>query len=155
MNDDAHRALIDRFYRAFQIRDGAAMADCYHAEATFHDPVFDLQGERIGAMWTMLTSRGKDLRVEYDHVSANADAGRADWQAWYSFSATGRPVHNVISARFRFRDGLIIEHVDSFSFWRWARQALGPAGLLLGWSPMLHNKVRREAARTLERFVAG
>ena len=155
MNVDLHRALIDRFYRAFQSRDGAAMAACYHPEATFRDPVFDLRGERIGAMWTMLTSRSKDLRLDYDGVSADTDTGRANWQAWYTFTATGRSVHNIIAARFAFREGLILEHVDSFGFWRWARQALGPAGLLLGWTPMLHNKVRREAARTLAKFVSG
>ena len=58
----------------------------------------------------------------------------------------------MIHARFRLDAGLIVEHVDDFDFWRWSRQALGPAGLLLGWSPFLRDKVRREAARTLARF---
>ena len=38
--------------------------------------------------------------------------------------------------------------------WRWSRQALGMAGVLLGWTPWLHGKVRRDAARALERFMA-
>ena len=150
-----HRALIERFYRAFQQRDGAAMAACYHANASFRDPVFELEGARVGAMWQMLTSRGADLRVEFSNVSADATSGSADWQAWYKFSASGRRVHNIISARFRFAEGLIIEHVDTFAFWRWSRQALGPIGMLLGWSPMVRGKVRREAARALDRFVDG
>ena len=150
-----NQTLIERFYRAFQQRDGAAMAACYHANARFRDPVFELEGARVGAMWRMLTSRGADLRVEFANVSADAAEGRADWQAWYTFSATGRQVHNVINARFRFAEGLIIEHVDTFDFWRWSRQALGPVGTLLGWSPMIRNKVRSEAARALDRFTAG
>lgn len=149
-----NRALIERFYRAFQQRDGAAMAACYHANASFRDPVFELEGARVGAMWRMLTSRGADLRVEFSNVSADAVKGGADWQAWYTFSATGRPVHNVISARFRFAEGLIIEHVDTFDFWRWSRQALGAPGALLGWTPLLRNKVQRQAGANLQRFLA-
>jgi len=149
-----NRALIERFYAAFQRRDGAAMAACYHANARFCDPVFELEGARVGAMWKMLTSRGTDLRVEFGNVSADAASGGADWQARYKFSATGRPVHNIISARFRFAEGLIIEHVDTFDFWRWARQALGPVGLLLGWSPMVRGKVRVQAARALDQYMS-
>lgn len=141
--------LIETFYRALQRRDGRAMAQCYHADARFRDPAFALHGRAVGDMWQMLCERGHDLRVEFANVHATGDRGSADWQAWYSFSRTGRRVHNVIHAEFALRDGLIIEHVDSFSFWRWSRQALGPAGLLLGWTPLLRNKVRAEAARGL------
>lgn len=153
MNAASNRALIERFYTALQRRDGAAMAACYRADARFRDPVFELEGERIGKMWTMLCSRGQDLRVEFSDISATADHGSADWQAWYTFKSSGRPVHNSIRANFRFADDLIAEHIDEFSFWRWSRQALGPAGLLLGWTPFIHAKVRREAARTLESFI--
>jgi ketosteroid isomerase-like protein len=143
---------IATFYEAFQRRDGAAMAACYTPDATFRDPAFDLRGEDVGRMWRMLCERGKDLHLEFANVHADGDRGSADWQAWYSFSKTGRNVHNVIHAEFRFRDGLICEHVDRFDFWRWSRQALGPAGLLLGWTPFLRNKVRTEAARGLAAF---
>jgi hypothetical protein len=146
---------IDQFYRAFTQRDGATMAACYHADAAFRDPVFELRGTRIGAMWKMLCERGKDLRIEYSNVVGADGRGAADWQAWYTFSASGRPVHNVIHAEFRFRDGLFVEHVDRFDFWRWSRQAVGPAGLLLGWTPMVRRKVQAEANRALERYVAG
>ena len=154
MGTDNCRVVIERFYHAFQQRDGAAMASCYHAQATFRDPVFELDGERIGKMWKMLCSRGEDLRVEFSNVSADADRGSADWQAWYTFKSTGRPVHNIIHANFRFADGLIVEHIDDFNFWRWSRQALGPAGWLLGWSALIRAKVRSEAVRALDRFCA-
>jgi hypothetical protein len=150
--ENAHRMLIDDFYSAFQRRDAAKMAASYHRGATFRDPVFELSGAKIGKMWTMLCARGKDLRIEYTNVSADADRGGADWQAWYLFKATGRPVHNVIRAQFAFKEGLIAEHVDQFGFWRWSAQALGPVGSLLGWTPLLHAKVRRQALRALEDF---
>lgn len=148
--------LIQRFYRAFQKRDGAAMAACYHADVQFSDPVFtDLRGAQAGGMWKMLCEKGKDLRIEFRDVQADDKAGRAHWEAWYSFSATGRPVHNIIDATFEFRDGKIVRHTDRFDFHRWAGQALGFAGKLLGWTPMLQNKVRGMAASNLAQYLKG
>jgi ketosteroid isomerase-like protein len=151
----ANAALLERFYGAFSRRDGAAMAACYHPQAHFTDEVFDLRGPQVGAMWRMLCERGADLRVQASGIEADDRRGSAHWEAWYSFSATGRPVHNVIDASFEFQDGLILRHVDRFGFWRWSRQALGTPGLLLGWSGLLRKKVRATAARSLERFAAG
>ena len=52
--------LIERFYAAFNAKDGATMAACYAPDARFHDPVFgDLTGEQAGAMWRMLTGRAE------------------------------------------------------------------------------------------------
>jgi hypothetical protein len=154
MSAAANRETTERFYRAFQQRNGEAMAACYQANATFRDPVFELQGARIGAMWKMLCSRGAVLRIEFTNVVADDSSGSADWQAWYTFSGTGRHVHNIIRARFHFVDGLIVEHADDFDFWRWSRQALGPVGLALGWTSLVRAKVRGEAARALDRFAA-
>ena len=149
-----NEALLDTFYSAFAAHDGTGMSACYHDDATFKDPVFDLRGAEIGAMWRMLCSRGKDLRIEATNLRADKNTGSADWQAWYSFSATGRAVHNRVQSRFRFLDGLIIEQVDSFAFWHWSRQALGPAGVLLGWTPWLRGKLQRTAHSALLDFMA-
>ena len=146
---------IRAFYEAFQRRDAAAMGRCYTADVVFSDPVFThLVGDQARGMWTMLCERGKDLRVEFSEVAADAASGRAHWEAWYTFSATGRAVHNVIEARFRFRDGLIAEHTDSFSLARWSAQALGVKGVLLGWAPPVQNAIRKQAAKGLEQFMA-
>ena len=56
-------------------------------------------------------------------------------------------------ATFVLRDGKIVEHEDVFSFWRWSRQALGVPGVLMGWTPMLKNKVRGAAGKQLERYL--
>jgi ketosteroid isomerase-like protein len=146
--------LLQRFYLAFTRRDYAAMAACYHPNAHFTDEVFDLNGWRIGAMWRMLCTRGKDLRLEFGNLQADDRRGSAQWQAWYSFSQTGRKVHNIIQAEFEFRDGLILRHVDRFDFWRWSRQALGLPGLVMGWSQKLHLKVKEKAALGLDEFIA-
>lgn len=146
--------LIHRLYTAFAQRDGEAMARCYHAQARFRDPVFpDLRGDQIGAMWTMLCRQGKDLVVEFTDVEADEERGSAHWEAHYSFGS-GRPVHNVIQAEFRFRDGLIVDHRDNFDLRRWCGQALGPLGQLLGWNPLLHAVIRRQALRGLRAWQA-
>ena len=148
--------LVHRFYEAFARQDAEAMAACYHPEVRFSDPVFpELQGKRAGDMWRMLCSAATDLRIEHSEVQADDSQGTAHWEAWYTFSATGRHVHNIIDARFVFEDGLIKEHVDTFDFYRWTRLALGPTGWLLGWTPIVQNKVRAQAAKGLDKFVAG
>jgi hypothetical protein len=74
--------------------------------------------------------------------------------ARYLFSQTGRTVVNRIQARFVFRDGRIVEHRDSFDLWRWARQALGFKGALLGWSPAVQRAIRAQARKGLDAFRA-
>ena len=49
--------------------------------------------------------------------------------------------------------GLIAEHHDEFDFYRWARQALGPPGVLLGWTPLVRSAVRRGARGRLDEFI--
>lgn len=149
-----NQELIDRFYGAFARRDGATMAACYGPGARFSDPVFtDLSGREPGAMWRMLTGRSQDLEVKLAEREAGDASGSAHWLADYTFS-TGRRVHNDVRAEFRFEHGLIAAHTDSFSFYAWARQALGPRGLVLGWTPIIHRKVRSQARAGLDEFLA-
>jgi ketosteroid isomerase-like protein len=149
-----HAVLLTGFYNAFAAGDGDAMASAYTVDADFRDPVFtDLHGREIGAMWKMLCSRATDLRVEARDIAADDSQGSAHWEAWYTFTRTGRPVHNVIDATFRFRDGRIATHNDAFDLWRWAGQALGPSGKLLGWSPIIQGAVRRQARDALAKYM--
>jgi hypothetical protein len=113
-----------------------------------------LEGEQVGAMWKMLTGRAPDLAVELVEHDADETSGSARWIARYTFSQTGHAVVNDVNARFRFRDGLIVEHTDRFSFYRWARQALGTRGRLLGWTPQLRLAVLRQARGSLDRAMA-
>jgi ketosteroid isomerase-like protein len=146
--------LIERFYGAFARHDGDAMVACYHPNVEFSDDVFgDLTSAEATGMWRMFCETGTDLRVEASDVRADDRSGSATWNAWYTFAATGRPVHNVIHARFDFEDGLIRRHKDSFSFPRWASQALGMPGKLLGRTPLLRKKVRQRAHKTLNDYL--
>ena len=152
---NANEAVIRRFYSAFQQRDAAGMIACYAPDVQFSDPVFtDLRGAAAGAMWKMLCERGKDLRIEFRDVRADGTTGSAHWEAWYTFSTTGRHVHNIIDATFEFRDGKITKHTDRFDLHRWSGLALGLPGKLLGWSPLLQNKIRAMARKGLDDYVA-
>ena len=151
----ANSELIDRFYGAFARRDHETMGACYTPDARFSDPVFqNLSGDEVRGMWRMLCERGIDLELSHSGVEAEGDRGSAHWDADYTFTGTGRHVHNEIDAEFRFEGGLIAEHTDRFDLWRWARQALGPTGVLLGWSPPVQNRIRAQARENLVKFMA-
>lgn len=150
-----NEATIKRFYEAFSRCDGVAMEACYTPDAHFRDPAFgDLHGAEVGAMWRMLTGNAKDLEIELASHSATATSGSANWIANYTFR-TGRKVRNDVKASFTFTaDGLIEDHEDNFDMWKWTRQALGPVGVIAGWTPFLKAGVRRQARSQLERFMA-
>ncbi len=148
------KTIIDTFYQAFAQRDYRTMATCYHPYATFKDPVFELEGKQIHAMWHMLCQRGKDLRIEYSDVEFSENVASANWTALYTFSKTKNKVVNHISASFVLKDGLIVNHVDDFIFYNWASQALGITGVFLGWTSFLKNKVRTEASDSLNAFIS-
>jgi limonene-1,2-epoxide hydrolase len=151
-----HKALIERFYTAFQNLDAEGMAACYAPDVVFEDPGFGvLHGGQAADMWRMLIRRsGGHLKIHFSAVEADDREGTAYWDAHYLFSKTKRPVHNMIDARFKFKNGLIAEHRDHFDFHRWARQALGLPGLLLGWTSFLKNKVQMTARAELAKFQA-
>lgn len=146
-----NKEVIREFFAAFARRDAEGMARLYHPEVVFEDPVFgELGAAQSSAMWKMLCSRGKDLQIEVSNVQADEARGSADWEAKYTFQKTGKFVHNRVHSEFWFRDGVIVKQKDTFDFWKWASMALGSQGLMLGWTPMVRNAVRKEARRSLE-----
>jgi ketosteroid isomerase-like protein len=148
--------VADRFYRSFSAKDPEAMAACYAGDVVFSDPVFGtLRGAEVGDMWRMLIAGSGDLVVEHDVVFSDDQSARVDWTAHYTFSPTGRQVTNRISASMSIRNDEIFQHHDRFSMYRWSAQALGPIGRLAGWSPLVAQRVRGQARRSLERFRSG
>jgi hypothetical protein len=64
-------------------------------------------------------------------------------------------VINDIQAFFKIEDGKISQHTDSFDFYKWARQAFGLTGLLLGWTTFFKSKVQKNAMGSLEKYTKG
>jgi len=150
---DPNAALIQRFYEAFQRSDAEAMAACYAPDVKFSDPVFGvLRGREASDMWRMLISRATEFSLTFSDIQTVGQTATAKWVATYRFTQTGRKVVNRINARFAIRDGLIVEHHDSFNLWTWSRQALGLKGVLLGWSSFVQNKIRAQASKGLRAY---
>lgn len=151
-----NQALLESFYAAFAAKDGDTMAAAYAPGATFSDPVFvGLKDGEPGAMWQLLTSRSQDFTLDLVSCSADDATGSAHWIARYTFAQTGRAVVNDVQSSFTFVDGLISAQQDVFDFHRWAGQALGLSGKLLGGTPIIRNAVRGKARAGLAAFVAG
>ena len=125
-------ALLQRLYTSLNQRAAGLMAECYHPAATFHDIAFDLKDkDEIRAMWEMICSG--DISTTFEVVSADDREGVVQLVDEYTFRETGRKVRNPIESRFRFQDGLIIEHRDTCDARAWAAAALGGvSGFLAG-----------------------
>jgi uncharacterized protein len=148
---ESNRALLEKLYNGLERHDHDAMADCYHPDATFADIAFDLRGrEQIHAMWHMIAE--SDLESTYSIESCNARDGVVGWIADYTFTDTGRRVHNVLRSRLVLNDGLIVEHRDDSDPWKWGLQALGPVKGPLAWLvPAIR---QRKAAEKLADFIS-
>lgn len=150
------KSTLEKFYSAFQSHDPLKMAECYHPDVVFNDPVFqNLNHREVTGMWAMLIERSKGkLEIDFHSVVGDNELAQCIWEAEYEFSKTGNSVHNIIHSTMEFKDDLIVKHTDDFDFWRWSKMALGLSGILLGWSPMLKNKVRKTAEKSLANYLA-
>lgn len=147
--------LINHFYTCFKNKDFKGMQDCYADDAIFNDAVFkDLNAHQVKAMWQMLIVKGKDLKLEFKNISETETGAKAHWDAFYTFSATGKKVVNRIDATFEIENGKIVKHTDDFNFYTWAKQAFGFTGLLLGWSNFFRQKVAVQARKNLANFMS-
>ncbi|MDN3493108.1 nuclear transport factor 2 family protein [Winogradskyella bathintestinalis] len=147
---------IEKFYNALNNCDGKSMVACYHDDIIFEDPAFGiLEGERAKAMWLMLceTQKNKAFNVEFCNVEVKENKGSADWEAIYTFSKTGRKVHNKINASFVFKDDLIIKHTDEFNLHKWAKQAMGIKGIFFGGLQIFKTKLQNQTNVLLDNYL--
>ena len=147
-------SVARHFWESLAAKDADEMAACYAADATFEDEVFTLRGAECGMMWRMLFQGAADLRVKVHPLVEGDGVAHGVWEAWYTFTATGRPVHNKIRTRLVVRGGKIADHRDQFPFYKWSRQALGGKGWALGWTPLVRAAVRKQARKRLDKWMA-
>ena len=145
-----HAELLHTLFAAVERRDAKAIAECYHADATFRDIAFDLHGKKeIHDMWRMICSG--DIRPTFNIVHADDVSGHVKVVDEYTFTDTGRKVRNVIDSRFLFTDHLVAAHRDECDPRAWAAMAIGGVGgFLAGRVGLLR---RWKARRKLARFV--
>ena len=64
-----NKALIEKFYSAFQKLDYATMQSCYADDVIFNDSVFGiLQNGEPQKMWEMLCKRAADFYLVYNSI---------------------------------------------------------------------------------------
>lgn len=147
--------VITRFYTAFQKLDHQKMNSCYSDDIVFNDPAFGLlRGDEAKCMWEMLCKNAKDFSLTFSNIQLlDEEYATCNWIATYTFSKTGRKVVNNIKAFMKLKDGKIIEHSDAFKLSKWAAQALGFKGVLLGWTGFMKRKIQNNARKNLIAFI--
>jgi hypothetical protein len=146
--------LLHTFYTCFKNKDYKGMQDSYVGDANFSDPVFpNLNAAEVKGMWEMFCVKGQFVSLEFANIKARDNSGSAEWIATYKFSSTGRTVKNHIYSSFIFENNKIKRHTDVFDFYKWARQAFGIKGMLLGWTAFFQDKVRDVARKNLYEFI--
>ena len=150
-----HAALIMSFYEAFRRRDSKGMSACYHPAVVFSDPAFgELRAATRRARCGRCSAIAPSTCMSPITTSSPTTASAAPI-GMPTTPSRARDAPSTTPSRpdFAFKDGLIARHTDRFSFWRWSRQALGPVGLWLGWTPFLRAKVRANARAGLQDWV--
>src|SRR5690606_3551854 len=121
-NMDINSKAVNDFFTAFQQGDWKTMQQAYDDDAVFYDPVFEnLNAVETRAMWHMLCSRAKDfslkvIKIDCDKEPVIGKNGeefiycKTDWEALYTFSATGRKIRNKVRSNMKLHNGLILEH---------------------------------------------
>jgi len=150
-----NKQIVEQFYTAFQQLDYKAMQACYSDDIVFSDPVFLLlRGTEVNSMWEMLCKNASNFSLTYGNIiKLDDEYYTCDWVATYTFSKTGRTVINNVRANMRFANGEIIEHSDAFSLHKWASQALGFTGKLIGWNSFFQRKIKNQAKKNLLKFI--
>ena len=147
--------VISKFYSAFQKLDYQTMNSCYSDDIVFNDPAFGLlRGDEAKSMWEMLCKNAKDFSLTFSNIQLlDEEYATCNWIATYTFSKTGNKVVNNIKAFMKLKDGKIIEHSDAFKLSKWAAQALGFKGVLLGWTGFMKRKIQNNARKNLIAFI--
>ena len=144
------KEIIEQFYTAFQKLDVDTMLSLYHDDIEFTDPAFGtLKGNDAKNMWRMICSKAKGFSLNYNQVTETS----AHWDASYIFSATGNKVLNKIDATFEFKEGKISKHTDVFNVHKWASQAMGLKGKLLGGTSFFKRNLNRQTQSLLAAYT--
>ena len=144
------KEIITEFYTAFQQLDTEKMVALYHDDVIFEDPGFGvLKGDDAKNMWKMICKNAVDFSLTFTNTE-----NTAHWEAKYTFSKTGRKVLNKIDASFEFKDGKISKHTDVFDLHKWASQAIGFKGYLLGGTSFFKKKLQQQTAVLLKKYTS-
>jgi uncharacterized protein (TIGR02246 family) len=119
MDAAAFAALLRRFTAAVEAGDGAAFAQCFTADAVYHDYIYGAHRGRaaIARMLEDLFHRdARDYRWEMLDPAVAGDTGYARWLFSYTSAMpafAGRRIVVEGMSRFLLRDGAIAEYGEA------------------------------------------
>jgi ketosteroid isomerase-like protein len=153
MDKQSKEDIIEQFYTAFAQQDAEKMVSFYADEIVFSDPAFGtLKGEKVKNMWRMLMSGKNNTVVTFGDISSDEDTVVAKWSATYTFSQTGKSVVNNVCAKFVLDGEKIVAHHDNFNLHKWAKQALGFKGWLMGGTGFFQKQLNKSTNNMLTSF---
>jgi len=145
-----NKNVITGLYNAYKERNPELMASFYTEDASFKDEIFgEVTGQEIPKVWEVVHSTTSNFYLYFHIVNVNKNLATVNSQLSYTFKHTGRKIDISITSIFRFENGKIRHQVDEYSLWKWASQAFGVSGFLLGWNPKFKNKIRQSAQNTI------
>ena len=143
------------YFEGFKNKNPEQMNALYKpdVQGIFNDPVFqNLNTHEVQSMWSMLLRASKDLTSTYKIVEITDTSATVDWEAHYTYSATGRKVVNNVRSVMQIENGLIVKQNDTFDLGKWTGQALPPVvAQLFAWFPDL--TIRKLARKTLNGYI--
>jgi hypothetical protein len=143
------------YFEGFKNKNPEQMNALYKAgiDGIFNDPVFqNLNTFEVQSMWSMLLRASKDLTTTYKIVEVTDTTATVDWEAHYTYSATGRKVVNNVRSVMQIENGLIVKQNDSFDLGKWTGQALPPVvAQVFAWFPDL--TIRKLARKNLNGYI--
>ena len=101
-------------------------------------------------MWKMLLNNNQNFKITYKIERVSESQFIINWKAEYLFGKKKRRVINFVESNIKIKDSKIIEQIDSFNFYKWAKQSLGIVGLFLGKSKLFRKKISNSAYKKLK-----
>lgn len=143
---------IMAFFEAYSRRNTGDMCNRYSSLIYYSDPVFGLlKDEQVIKMWQFRVANSNELSLIYGNISDRGDNYyTCEWTATYRFAPTGKKIIHKAKAYMKVEDGIITEHSDAYSFYKWIRQAYGISGWILGWSSVYKKRVRKKLLEQLQ-----
>ncbi len=156
-----NREIVEKFLACYHNHDYRGMQSCLDEKIQFSDYAFDINGEKINAMWHWFCitypPREKPIDVpEFEIIETKGDTVIAKYRVNYLYGEGKRPVDYYIKAHFTIQNDRIIKHHDEFfniSEYEFAKMAFGFPLAILGLTPFLRILVKYKASKKLRQFM--
>jgi hypothetical protein len=144
---------VDAFFTALARLDAETIGRLYDEDASYEDPVFGrLAGSAARRRWQLFCWRAARPRLRWAAEPRRDGVVEAHWHMACLYGQ--RRLDLAVRSEFVVQGSRILIHADTYDFWTWARQTLGPTVWLRGVAPNFRRAVRRRARSELGRFDA-